>query len=320
MPGRLCHRRPGRDRHRLLGGVLDVDLEVVLEVLADAGQVVDHVDAEAGEVLLVADAGELEQLRGVDGAAAQDHLARGHAARPAGAEIVDADGALALEPDAGAERERVDGQVLAVPHGVQVGPRGREAAAAVDVAVEAGETLLAVAVDVVGEVVARLLHGLEERAEERVGRRTLLEHERAVAATPLVGGDGAVDEEAGLHPLEVGQAVGVAPLLHARLGGPALVVQRVAALEDHPVDARRAAEHLAARVDHAAAVHVRLGVGAGTSSRRTGCRWGSAAPPACARRGRSASRSGPPRAPARWCRGRRRCGWPARSRPSHHRR
>ena len=212
-------------------------------------------------MLLVADAGELEQLRGVDGAAAQDHLAGGHAARPAGAEVVDADGALALEPDAGAERERLDGQVLAVAHGVQVGPRGREAAAAVHVAVEAGEALLAVAVDVVGEVVARLLHGLEERAEERVGGRALLEHERAVAATPLVRGDGAVDEEAGLHPLEVGQAVGVAPLLHARLGRPALVVQRVAALEDHPVDARRAAEHLAAGVEHPAAVHVGLGVG-----------------------------------------------------------
>ena len=81
---------------------------MVLEVLADAGQVVDHVDAEAGEVLLVADAGELEQLRGVDGAAAEDHLAGGHAARPAGPEVVDADGTLALEPDAGAERERLD--------------------------------------------------------------------------------------------------------------------------------------------------------------------------------------------------------------------
>ena len=85
MPGRLCHLQARRDRDRLLGGVLDVDLEVVLEVLADAGQVVHERDAELGEVLLVADAGELEQLRGVDRAAAQDDLAGGHAAasRPA---------------------------------------------------------------------------------------------------------------------------------------------------------------------------------------------------------------------------------------------
>ena len=55
--------------------------------------------------------------------------------------------------------------------------------------------------------------------------------------------------------------MGVAPLLHARLAGPALVVQRVAALEDHPVDAGGAAEHLAAGVDDAAAVHGGLGVG-----------------------------------------------------------
>ena len=81
MPGRRVPAQAGRDRDRLLGGVLDVDLEVVLEVLADAGQVVHEGDAELGEVLLVADAGELEQLGRVDRAAAQDDLAGGHAAR-----------------------------------------------------------------------------------------------------------------------------------------------------------------------------------------------------------------------------------------------
>src|SRR5205823_14405262 len=45
------------------------------------------------------------------------------------------------------------------------------------------------------------------------------------------------------------------------LGRPLLVVERVAALEDHAVDRARAAEHLAARVVDAAAVHVRLGLG-----------------------------------------------------------
>ena len=41
---------PGADRDRLLGGVLDVDLEVVLEVAADPGQVGDDRDAEPLEV------------------------------------------------------------------------------------------------------------------------------------------------------------------------------------------------------------------------------------------------------------------------------
>ena len=78
-----------------------------------------------------------------------------------------------------------------------------------------------------------------------------------MAAERVVGRGG----EAVLHPLEVRQAVRVVPLLHAGVGGPALVVQRVAALEDHPVDARRAAEHLAAGVVHPPRIEVRLRLG-----------------------------------------------------------
>ena len=71
------------------------------------------------EQRLVADAGELEQLRGVDRAAAEDHLAGLDAALPpAGALVVDAHRALALEPDAGDERRGLDAQVLPVAHGV----------------------------------------------------------------------------------------------------------------------------------------------------------------------------------------------------------
>ena len=140
-------------------------------------------------------------------------------------------------------------------HGVQVRAGRAQAPTAADVAVEAGEALLAVPVDVVGELVAGLLHRREERSEQRVGRGPALEHERPAAAAELVGAG-----EARLHALEVREAVRVRPRLHARIGGPALVVERVAALEDHPVDAARAAEHLAARVVDPPAVHVRLGL------------------------------------------------------------
>ena len=139
---------------------------------------------------------------------------------------------------------------------MQVGARGAQAPAAVDVAVERREALLAVAVDVVGQRPARLLRGLEQRVEQRAARRAALEHERTVPAAPLVGA-----RQAGLHAFEVRQAVRVVPALHARLGGPALVVERVAALEDHPVDRARPAEDLAARVVDPAALHVRLGLG-----------------------------------------------------------
>src|SRR5699024_9543677 len=66
----------GLHRHGLRARVLDVDLEMVLEVLADARQVVDDVDAERLELARVADAGKLEQLWRVDRAAAEDHLVR----------------------------------------------------------------------------------------------------------------------------------------------------------------------------------------------------------------------------------------------------
>ena len=157
--------------------------------------------------------------------------------------------------DAVHERPCLDGQVVARHRRVQVRARRAEPPAAVDVAVELGEALLAVAVDVAGERVAGLLHGLEEGAEQRVLGGAALEHERPVVAAVLVA-----TGEAVLHPLEVRQAVGVVPRLHAGVGRPAFVVHRVAALEDHPVDRRRPAEHLAAGVVHAAPVHERLGL------------------------------------------------------------
>ena len=138
---------------------------------------------------------------------------------------------------------------------MQVRARRRPAPAVRDVAVELRETLLPVAVHVVRERVARLLHGGEERVEQRPLSRAALEDQRAVSPAPLVGA-----RDARLHPLEVRQAVRVVPVGDAALVRPALVVERVAALEDHPVDRARAAEHLAARVVDAPSVHVRLGL------------------------------------------------------------
>ena len=57
-------------------------------------------------------------------------------------------------------------------------PAATPAPAAADVAVERGEALLAVAVDVVGQRVAGLLHGREQRVEQRPARRAPLEPQR----------------------------------------------------------------------------------------------------------------------------------------------
>ncbi len=127
-----------------------------------------------------------------------------------------------------------------------------------DVPVERGEALLAIPVDVVRPRITRLHRRVEEGAEQRVLRGSALQDERAVMTAPRIVG---IRREARLHPPEVGQAVGVVPARHAGIRRPALVVQRIATLEDLPVDAAAAAEDLAARVEDAAAVHERFGFG-----------------------------------------------------------
>src|SRR5215813_4445048 len=136
---------------------------------------------------------------------------------------------------------------------MQVRAGGAEPPAAVDVAVERREAFLPVAVDVVSQRVPGLLRRLEEGLEQRACRRPALEDERALVAAPFPPAG-----QAGLHLLEVRQAVRVIPRVHTRVSRPALVIQRVATLEDHSVDAARAAEHLPAGVVDLAPVHERF--------------------------------------------------------------
>ena len=241
-----------RHRDGLCAPVLDVHLEVVLHVLAHTHEIMHHVDAERSELGRVADARELEELRRVERAAAADDLSAEcalHDSAPSG-DVLDSDCTRSVEDDLRRERARTNVEIGTVHHRVEVRARRAEAPSALDVAVEAGETLLAVAVDIIGQLVARLLHGTEEGVAEGIRGGPALDYQRSVAAAVLVGAG-----DAGLHSLEVREAVRVRPLFHARIGRPTLVVEWVAALEDHSVDAARAAEHLAARVVDAAAVH-----------------------------------------------------------------
>src|SRR4029077_18620662 len=117
----------------------------------------------------VTDAGELHQLRAVDGAAAQDDLAGVYALGCAApVPIVDADRALALEHDPLDERPGDDIEVLSVHHRMQIGAGRRQAASVPDVAVEFRETFLTVTVYVICARVTGLFAGGEERLEQRV--------------------------------------------------------------------------------------------------------------------------------------------------------
>ena len=140
---------------------------------------------------------------------------------------------------------------------MQIGACGTQPAPVPDVAVEGGETLLAIAVDVVGEGVAGLLHGAEKGLEERARGGSSLQDQGAVAAAEFV-----LPGQAVLHALEIGQTMRVVPLGQTRIAAPPLIVQRVAPLEDHAVDAAGAAQNLAAAMRDPPVVHVRLRLGA----------------------------------------------------------
>ena len=183
---------PGQRRlHRdgLRGAVLDVDLEVVLEVRADAGQVRHHVDPERLERGCVTDARELQQLRRVERAAREDDLTGEDPLDPASATgDLDPDRPRSLEQDPRHERAGAHLEVRPTHDRVEVGPRRRDAPPAADVPVEGRETLLPVAVDVVGQLIAGLLRSGEERAEQRVVGRPALERQRTTVAPERVVG------------------------------------------------------------------------------------------------------------------------------------
>src|SRR5690606_21988710 len=70
------------------GAVQGADVEVVLQVGADPGGVVQHLDPVMSQVVGRADAREHQQLRRIDGAPAQQHLAPGPGVDPAPADAV----------------------------------------------------------------------------------------------------------------------------------------------------------------------------------------------------------------------------------------
>ena len=161
---------------------------MVLEVLADRRQIFDHVDPQAAQFAGVTDPRELQQLRGVDRATAEDDLAGTHPLGPAGQPLrLHADGPLALEHDPRDELMAADLKVRSLLHGVQIRTGGAPSPAVVDVAVKRRESLLAVPVHIVGQRIPGFLDRLEKRLEQRACRRTPLEDQRPVSTAKVVG-------------------------------------------------------------------------------------------------------------------------------------
>src|SRR5829696_10274861 len=103
---------------------------MVLEMGADAGQVRDDRDPERAQVVGWSDARELKELRRVECAAGQDHLAGGNRLGPSAPPLdLDPGGPTPIEVDLRDERIRTDAQIPPPEDGMEVRTGGGDPAA-----------------------------------------------------------------------------------------------------------------------------------------------------------------------------------------------
>src|SRR5215469_2113694 len=212
-------------------------------------------DSEFRQMLLRADAGQHEQLRRVDRAAAQDHFAR----RQCGALLaVDATDDTGRSPpdecDFFGERIGDDAQIGAAHCRSQIPDRGRAAPAVARRRLVIADAVLMGAVKIVVARKPRLRRTGDERFADRMLRH-IRHAEWAARAVETVGATHLV-----LRAPEIGQYVVERPAGIAELA-PMVEILGLATDIDHAVDRRGAAEHLAARPEDAAVGGARIGFG-----------------------------------------------------------
>jgi hypothetical protein len=254
-PGLAPEAPVGIEADGLLRGILDVELEVVLEVPPHARTIRDHGNSLLHQVLAGANSTQHENFRRIDRACGEDHL------RPRAEELpareAHACGAAILDLDP-LDETAYDARLARRHGGAQIGVGRRPAPALPDRALEGAEALLPLAVVVVRHAIARRGARVDKRLEQRVFPLAPRDVQRPLEPAPRGLARVAVPA---LHPPEVGQDVGIAPAVGAHLG-PGVEVAGMAAHVDHAVDRGGAADHLAARAGHAPPAHVRLGLGA----------------------------------------------------------
>ena len=227
---------------------------MVLQILADAGALVGHLDAEPGQPFGLADAGKLENLGRVDRACGEQHLGLGEGLPPHAPLPID------QAPHRAAFEDQPLG--LGLQDDLQVGPLHRRPEEAPGrgpahplplVHLEEARALVVAVVEIGARLDAELPRALLHRVEDLPAQPLRRDLPAAAAAVHRRGAGVMVF---GLQ--EVGQDIVPAPAKVAELA-PVLVVRRLAAHVDHAVDRRAPARHLAAGIDQAAPVEPRLG-------------------------------------------------------------
>src|SRR5690348_1435199 len=228
---------------------------MVLQALADPGQVLHERDPERRQMLLRPDPRQHQELRRVDGAAAQDDLASGACFElPAAPPERDADGAAALEEDLVAERLGHDLQIAPLHRRPQIPDCGRAAPAVARCRLVVAGPVLTRAVEIVIARKAERDGRLDKSLADRVMIRHIRDAERAVGAVELVGATRLM-----LGAFEIGQHVVERPAGIAELA-PMVEILGLPADIDHAVDRGRAAEHLAPRPVDTAVAGPRIGL------------------------------------------------------------
>ncbi len=240
---------------RHLGAIDVVEAEMVLQVSPDRRTVMHHLDAAGAQHVGGPDARQLQQLRRIDRAAGEDDFAARARLVPVPALLVgDADGALALEQDAGRQRVGLDAQVRPALRRPQIGARRRHAQAAMRGDLVDADAFDGLAVEIGIEREAGLLPRFHPQVGQRMDRALdRVDMQRPAGAVPRAGAERMV-----LHALVERQHVVPAPagIAHRR---PVVVVAGLAARIDHGVDRAGAAQHLAAREIVGAVVEAGIG-------------------------------------------------------------
>ncbi len=136
---------------RFGAGIHHQHREMVLQVLADR-QIDERGDADRAQMIGRADAGEHQNLRRVEGAAAEDDFALGIGVqRLAALFIVHAGGPVALHRDARDMGPHLDRKILPLHRRMEIADRGRAALAVADRILGAAEALPRAAVVVAGD-------------------------------------------------------------------------------------------------------------------------------------------------------------------------
>ena len=157
--------------------------DMVRQIGADPRQFVDYRDPDRAQVPGRADAGNLQKLRRVDGAARNDHLARRrHLAVPAVLAIGDAGAAFSVKHQPGRDRLGDDPQIGAPPRLGQKGLRRRAAKPAAARHLRIADAFLVGAVVVLGQPEAGLLRGLDKTMGQGQDRAVILDRQRAALA------------------------------------------------------------------------------------------------------------------------------------------